>query len=344
MTNKIGFGFALAMMLVARPNAAWAIADSNKEAVRSLSNQAATDFEQQRYEAAQDKFSRAYEIAKVPKLAVWAARANEKLGHLVTAYELYRQALALQQNDLWKGDAQQKAQKDAQVELEKLQPRIPKLTVVIEGVNPNEVSVKVDDEEVPNALLGVERLADPGQRKIVGKHGDQVVSESATLAEGEKRQIVLKFRNSAAPVVSKPGAAKVPQANQDATPSNGSVPTKTKSENSSRVSSHSGSQRTWGWIGVGIGAAGVALGATTGLVVAIKYPDLNSKCPDRNNCNSSEVNTYHTLRTVSPIGFIAGGVAAAAGVTLLLTSPKEKSPANVGLWLLPNAAGVQGEF
>lgn len=361
MTNQLRFGLVLAFALGTWANLAHALDDSDKEAIRALSNQAADDFEQGRYEAAKDKFSRAYRLAEVPKLAVWAARVNEKLGHLVTAYELYLRALSLQPNDLWKADVQQRAKRDAQDELDKLQTRIPKLTIVIEGANSNDVSVTVDNVQVPSDLLGVERYADPGQRKIVGKRGDEVVSETATLAEGETKQIVLKFRNpadSATPVAGAlPDAAPVLPASQIAPQNNGPVPSKTTSERSSLASntqpahdqsaSHSSSQRTWGWLGVGVGAAGVAFGATTGLMVAIKYPDLNSKCQDRNNCDpkySSEVSTYHTLRSLSPVGFIVGGVATAAGVTLLLTSPTEKSRANVELWLLPNAAGFAGDF
>ena len=169
MTNQLRFGLVLAFAFATWANLAQALDDSDKEAIRSLSNQAADDFEQGRYEAAKDKFSRAYRIAEVPKLAVWAARANEKLGHLVTAYELYLRALSLQPNDLWKADVQQQAKKDAQDELDKLQPRIPKLTIVIEGANSSDISVNVDNVQVPSDLLGVERYADPGQRKITAK-------------------------------------------------------------------------------------------------------------------------------------------------------------------------------
>jgi hypothetical protein len=101
-----------------------------------------------------------------------------------------------------------------------------------------------------------------------------------------------------------------------------------------------------GWIGVGVGAAGVVLGATTGLMVALKYGDLNTKCPN-NDCHglySSEVSGYHTTRTLSTVGFVVGGIAAAAGVTLLFTTPKEKVPATVGLWFSPNTAGIKGNF
>ena len=360
MTTQLRFGLILAVALAAWSNPARALDDSDKEAIRVLSNEAAADFDQRRYDAAREKFLRAYRIAQVPKLAVWAARANEKLGHLVAAYELYLQALSFQPNDLWKADTQQQAQKDAEAELGTLQPRIPKLTIDIEGAKANEVSVRVDEKQIPSDLLGVERLANPGQRQIVGKRGDEVVNQAVNLTEGEKKHVVLRFRNTQAPALATPGvvagtALSIP-ASQASAPSNGIAPSKTTSETNSPLSNaqpaseqgspHTSTNRTLGWIGVGVGAAGLALGATTGLMVALKYGDLNPDCPNR-NCNGQhtpEVSTYNTMRTISTVGFIVGGVATAAGVTLLLTTPKEKSPARVGLWLSPNTAAITGEF
>jgi hypothetical protein len=331
--------------------------DSNKEAIRSLSNQAAADFQQGRYESARDKFSRAFRIAEVPKLAVWAARANEKLGHLVTAYELYLRALSLQPNDLWKADVQQQAQKDAQDELDKLQPRIPKLTIVIEGANSSDVSVNVDNVQIPSDLLGVERYADPGQRKIAGRRSDEVVDETVTLTEGDNRRVVLKFRNTTAPALTAPaGAPLVLPGRANAQPGVGALG-KTPAESFSSASnprtprdqgaSSTSSQRALGWIGVGTGAAGLALGATTGLLVALKHGNLKTECPVANDCqgqHTTEVNTYNTMRTLSTVGFVVGGAATAAGVTLLLTTPKEKTPAHIRLLLAPNAAAITGNF
>jgi hypothetical protein len=240
MTERLNFGLILLVALAAWPQPACAMDDSNKEAIRLLSNQAAADFQQGHYESARDKFLRAYRIAEVPKLAVWAARANEKLGRLVTAYELYRQALSLQPNDLWKADVQQQAQKEAQNELDKLQPRIPKLTIVVEGANASDVSVNLDNVQIPSDLLGVERYADPGQSKIVGKRGDEVVTQTVGLLEGDAKQIVLKFSNVP---VSAPGGVATTAANAPLNPqAGGDLPSKTLATNPSSAGSVGSSQ------------------------------------------------------------------------------------------------------
>ena len=361
MTKQYRFGFILALAFAAWTNSAGALEDSDKEAVRVLSNEAASDFDQHRYDAALEKFTRAYRLAPVPKLAVWAARANEKLGHLVAAYELYLQALGFQPSDLWKGDTQQQAQKDAEDELGKLQPRIPKLTIIVEGAKFSEVSVKVDGKQVPSDLLGVERLADPGQREVVGKRGDEVVNQTVTLAEDKKKQVALRFRDTSARTAAAPAATMSaaptaqsshasPQSNgiaQQVTTSVSSVGFSSVSPAADQSSPRASTERTLGWAGVGVGAGALALGAATGLFVALKHGDLSTQCPVNNDCfgrHTTEVNTYNAMRTVSVVGFVVGGVASAAGLTLLLVTPKEKSLSRVGLWLSPNAAAISGDF
>ncbi len=100
-----------------------------RKAVRQLSNEAASEFEAGHYQQALEKFQRAYESAKVPTLLVLVARTQVKLGHLVEAYESYHRATILEPNDLWIGSIQQESQRDAQRELDELQPRVPRLTI-----------------------------------------------------------------------------------------------------------------------------------------------------------------------------------------------------------------------
>lgn len=244
---------------------------------------------------------------------------------------------------------QQQAQKDAQTELDQLQPRIPKLTIIVEGANVNEVVVKVDDVPVPSALLGIERYADPGQRKIIGKRGNQVVTETATLAESTKQQVILKFQKSGGQPLAAPGPAGTQTDEGGPSKPTAGIFNATSNVPPARDQGASGTsrQRTWGWICVGVGGAGLALGATTGILVALKYGDLNGECDANHVCSKqydSAVGHYHTMQALSTVGFIVGGAATAAGVTLLLASPKQRSPATVGLWILPSSAGVKGEF
>lgn len=181
------------VLLAAWPGAAGATDDSTKAAARELANEAKRDFDAGRFEEAKPKFQRAYAVARVPTLAVWAARASVKCGQWVTASELYRQATQLAPNDLWVGTAQQRAQADARQELEELRPRIPRLRIRVEGAAPDEVDVSMDGVRLANALLGFDIPADPGRRHIVGKRGTEVTEHTVELREGEHHDAVLKF-------------------------------------------------------------------------------------------------------------------------------------------------------
>jgi tetratricopeptide (TPR) repeat protein len=170
-----------------------AIDDSTKGAARALSNEAKRDFDGGRFEEAGRKFQRAYEVAKVPTLALWAARSLAKYGQLVAASELYRQATRLTTNELWVGDAQQQAQADAAKELAELQPRIPVLRVRVEGAAANDVAVTIDGTMIASALFGIDLPADPGWRRVVGKYGDENSEQTVYLKEGEHKEAVVKF-------------------------------------------------------------------------------------------------------------------------------------------------------
>lgn len=104
-------------------------------------------------------------------------------------------------------------------------------------------------------------------------------------------------------------------------------------------------QRTWGWVVLGVGAAGLVTGAATGIAV-MANTSLRNDCPN-GGCPSSKsasVDTYNSLRVISTVGFIVGGVGAAVGATLLLWTPTRESEPRMALWVGPGSAGVRGAF
>jgi len=86
-------------------------------------------------------------------------------------------------------------------------------------------------------------------------------------------------------------------------------------------------QRTWGYVSLGVGALGIAAGSILGVSAMQRKDESLTECDpvQTNRCNSigSAIRAdARTLGTASTIGFIAGGVLVATGVTLLLTAPK----------------------
>jgi hypothetical protein len=247
---------------------------------------------------ATQKLEKAHQMLKAPSVALWSARALMKSGQLVEAAERLREVGRLQVT----GDAavQEQAKRDAEKELGELGPRIPSLVVSVVGGDAS-TSVTLDGNVLPTALLGEDRPVNPGPHRLVARRGAQEASREITLAEGEHQavELVLAAETNAAP-------PSVPQPPSEAP-----------------VAERGSAHRTLAYVALGAGAAGLVLGGVTGGLAMSKRGQLddNPACRD-GTCDYSvedEVKSLRTFRTVSTVGFVAGGVLGAAGVVLLVT-------------------------
>jgi hypothetical protein len=348
----------LAALIACGTQTAGATDASTKNTARALAQDGERDFKAGRFAEASQKFQRAYAAVRIPTLARSAARALAEQGNLVAAAELYVQAIRSERNDDWTGNTQQAAQEKAQVELAELEPRIPRITITIEGASTADVEVSVDDVKVPSSLVGVEQRVNPGMRRIVGRRGSDVAEQKLELKEREAKPVALKFEPAKASAQGMATATATPAPATEAAKPSTIEPASTAPSNvtatnqppsaSSQPSSSGSTQRTLGWVGIGIGAAGIVFGTTTGIITGVKYGALKDDCGG-NRCVGTatygdRVDSYSAMRTMSTIGFIVGGVGAAAGITLLLTSPKRDDSPAVGLFMTRNSAGLEGAF
>jgi hypothetical protein len=317
------------------------VSDADRSTARSLAENGAADFKSGNYKSAVDKFERAYAIAKVPKLALWYARALVKVGRLVEASERYAEAMRLEANGP-KAAEQRAAQADAESERQQLLPRIPTLSIVVEGAAGASTEVTIDGVPIPTALLPEPRPVNPGKHQVKGTRGQQVESQAVSLAEAEKKTLTLHF--AAESRVGLVTAATVngisPIVNPSADTGNGNVQVPDQPKTSS-------AQKTFGWITLGVGGAGLAFGTVTGIMVLSKKSTLDSsgQCHD-NSCPTTQhtqISSYNSLRPLSTVGLVVGAAGTTAGVTLLLTAPKRKE-ATVSAWVGPASAGVAGSF
>jgi len=314
---------------------------------RELAKQGLQAYDAGRYGEAAEKLAKAYEVVRVPTLAVNEARALVKLGKLVAASELYLEAKRIPSEKSWQS-AQFDAQRDAEKERNDLLPRVPRLKVKFKGASPSEIALSIDGAAVPSALAEEEQVVDPGERHVEGTRGNEVVTQSVTVKEGDHAMVTLQFVQSAARVAVTPGVGSAPQENQNAGQSIAAVsPLAAPQTLDKRPSS---TQKTIGWVTLSLGGAGLIAGSVTGIMAMAKRSSLldsNTCSADAKHCSaaqSSDVDAYNGLRTISTVGFIAGGVLAATGVTLLLTAPKRESQPRIGLWLSPSSASVYGGF
>ncbi len=85
----------------------------------------------------------------------------------------------------------------------------------------------------------------------------------------------------------------------------------------------SAGSRLLGFITLGVGAVGLGIGAATGALSLSRVSDLEARCGGY-RCTPAEEPDAHrakTLGTISTAAFVVGGVAAAAGVVLLVIRP-----------------------
>jgi hypothetical protein len=213
----------------------------------------------------------------------------------------------------------------------------------------------MDGAKVPQALVGLPVPVDPGEHKLQATAPGLASNEATVNVQEAKRDVVvLKLQpSSAAPtgVVPPEGA-----------PAEGAPVTPPPVEGDVSVSSGgSNGMRIGAFVALGVGAVGLGAGTVFLLKANSKSKDADDLCTlPGGGCPASsrdEVNKLDddakSARTISTIGFIAGGVGVAAGVTLLILSGKSSAPKEqasrflkpgVEPWLGYRAAGIQGRF
>jgi hypothetical protein len=323
---------ALLSALVAFPTQAQTAAD--RTTARELAAEGQAAFERGDYETAADRFARADALVHAPTLVLALARAQVKLGKLVQAYEGYMRIIREGVSD----DAPavfNQAYDDAKQEVTPLKARLAWVTIQLDQRTPT-ARVTVDGVAVPPAAIGVRRAVNPGEHTILAEQeGFLPAEKQVILGEGEVQSVSLSLQaNSSSTAIGAPGPAPAPVADPVEPPPD--------------VGDRSGGSTTdtLGWVALGVGAAGLVVGGVAGVLAMSKHGDLEEACPD-GRCPEAErdnLDGYRTAGTISTVGFIVGGVAAAAGVTLLLTAPKGREKASLELRVGPATVSAAGRF
>ena len=303
--------------------------DATRSAARQLATDGSAAYQADDYAQAYDRFNRAYQLVHVPTVGIWAARSLVKLGRFVEASERY---LEVERTPL-AADAppeHAKAQKDATDERNQLLPRIPSVRVVLDGADPTEVLVSLNEQLLQAALLGVKRPVDPGKLRIKGVRGEQVVEANVDLPEGATKDVTLSFSKL---------SHVTPTASTPATPAPESAPP---------ALSPGSPDHTLAYVAFGVGGAALITGGIFGGLALSQKSDLDGECPDR-KCGPAfhaDNDAYGTKKTVSGVGLIAGAVLMGAGVVLYFTAPTPsgEQQARVGAFCNGQQLGVRGAF
>lgn len=172
------------------------------------------------------------------------------------------------------------------------------------------VKVTIDGRVVASQLDGVAIPLDPGSHRVrmeavSGAFYDRLV----TLKEGEQKRPL-------AVVLARPAEDTPP----DVAPKRVDPPPDDAPAEAPPVESRGSGLRVAGFIVGGVGLAGLALGTAFGVLA------MDSKtaavCTTDGYCQPGPLADARANATVSTVGFVAGGVLLATGLTLVLVAPK----------------------
>ncbi len=216
---------------------------------------------------------------------------------------------------------------DCAERLDEIATAMPSIIFQVKDAAGNEaagVQITVDGQPVAGGAIDL----DPGEHTFSFEAaGLKEAEKRLVLVEGakERREVVIMDRAEAAPIATTPS------------PPTSETPTRW------------GRPPTLAWAAFGVGGAGFVLGVTAGLVAGGKHSTLAGECDNgAGTCApqyAGNLDSFHTWRTVSTVGYVVGALGAAGGAVLWLTAPKAQSTAITGhVWLGPASAGVEGRF
>lgn len=293
---------------------------ADRTTARRLGNEGVIALKSGDYDIAADRFERANDLVAAPSFLVLLARARVGQGRLVEAYEIYRTIIreGVQPD---KPEAFKRALADAKAEMKGVEPRLAWVAVNVVGARPEQVEVTLNGVVIPSAALGAQRPADPGTLRVEAKaEGYRTAASVVELSEGQHLPPI-ELRMVELP---KPEPVAVVMREQPMMTADGGEPSFI-------------SQSSLGYIALGLGGAGLAVGAVTGIIAINRRQELEDfDCIQRIGVNcyvedtTENVNAavaakddLDTFATAATISFIAGGALAATGFILLMTAPED---------------------
>src|SRR5882672_9484512 len=251
--GSLAFTF-LALSLCTRPAFAQPSA-SDRATARALAEEGGEALDKKNYEIAADRFARADALVHAPTLSLELARAQVGLRKFVEAQETY---LRLIREGVPPGSPPSftKAFQEAQKEIKAIPPRLGWVTLTISGANAFIVSI--DGNEVPKAALDVKRAVNPGNHAVKASADGYLANETTfTVGEGESAAVSLTLD----PMPTSPNAKP---------PTPPAAKTTITSASGAQIGADAGrrgsTQKTVGFIALGVGGAGLVAGSITGLM------------------------------------------------------------------------------
>jgi len=218
------------------------------------------------------------------------ADCEERRGRLATAWSLFRAVLAeLPRDDDRRPIAQERAKA--------LEPRLPRVTLLEPPELPQRARLRIDGVDLGEGSFGVPLPMDPGKHELVMMAADgREHRRGFVLAEAQQLKLPVRFSNAS-----------------------------TDSRVARAAADTGDAQRSAAYVAGGIGLAGLALGAVSGIITLSKKRTANANCSDALRvCNRAGVDANesgHTFAALSVLGFGVGAVGIGAATYLWFSAP-----------------------
>ncbi len=314
----------LGLLSVAAPTrvAAQTEESTHNAAAEALFRDGVTLAKAGRFEEAAAKFEASFALDPARGTLLGWAMAEERAGNLASAWGHYEEL-----RDLARAQGDQERATVAVSKIRELTPRVPTVTVTATGKLPDGTKITLDGKPLRRGGLGSALPVDPGSHALHAMAPDGSSFERRiSLAEGAREKVVIELVGGTEPAVPPPPDAPAPTA-----------PPSTWT--------------TWQTTGAVIGAVGVvALGVGTyfwfnsGAI----YSDLESECPNRvcTPGQESSIDEGQREENIGRVALIAGGVGAAAGLTLILLGGDAQAaePGDLAVRIGPRSLALGGTF
>jgi hypothetical protein len=328
----------LALAIFAATPLAFAQTAEDRAQARALGERGAEALANHEWAKAEDLFRRGDALFHAPTLTLGLARAEVQLGKFVEAWEAYHRVIL--ETPSGNNAVFTKAVQDAKAESLAVEGRRAQVTLTLTG--PTEGTVTLDGIALPAAAVGAGRFINPGNHTVhVEAAAYKPLDTHFQVAEGQSTSVPLVL----VPAPPPPAGAVVFTPPPLGGPPPGSPPAPPP------PTGHA--SHTLSYISFGVGGAGLVTGVVTGVLAMSKHSSLHSSpcatgpcLPGDASTFDSNLNSFHTLGTISTVGFVVAGVGAAAGTLLWFVAPGRTEAAGIAItpYVGLGAAGAVGRF
>ena len=306
----------------------------------ALFQQARDLFKQERYAEACPRFAESQRLE--PKLGTLLnlAVCHEKIGKIATAWAEYTSAATIARRD-----GSKEREGFARDQVASLEKKLARVVVQVDASTAGP-SITLDELPLDRSALNTPLPIDPGKHRVGAAAPGKVAWSTVIEAPSERADLTV-------PVPALEAAVEPPQPPAAATaapiPSVTPAPIAPLGSGGAPEAARNDS-RIIAYAGFGVGAAGLLLGAITGVVTLARVGEIHDLC-NGDRCGQDQataISSATTIANVSNVGFAVGAVGVGVGIGALLLGrshePPTKAAAAFTPILGPGVVGLRGAF